>query len=387
MPDFLKEPVKYLWLFLVFLVTCCTPTGRHELKYLSLTGSDNNSYAKRFNIIHGTPYSQLIITNPWQGAGGVVQKLALVRKEDRNQVNTDPALTITIPVKKVICMSTTHLAMISALHEEVTVKGFSGNDFIYDPEFCSMAEAGLISDVGYEDNLNKELILNINPDLIIAYGVGSESAGYVSRLRELGIKVLFDADYLEEDPLGKSEWIKVFGALFSKEKMADSIFRSLEGRYRNIKTIVGRETKKSPKVLLGMPFRDTWYISPGNSYISRLVSDAGGDYLWNGTRSSFSMPESIESVYFKALGADYWLNPGTVSSAAEIPAIDSRLSSLPAFRENHIYNNNKRINSKGGNDYWESGCLNPDIILMDMASIFHPELFPRHELFYYQRIN
>jgi iron complex transport system substrate-binding protein len=98
------------------------------------------------------------------------------------------------------------------------------------------------------------------------------------------------------------------------------------------------------------------------------------------------MPVGIESIYLKALTADFWLNTGTVTSVAEIAAIDSRFTALPAFKEKHIYNNNKRVSRNGGNDYWENGCINPDIILKDMVSIMHPGLFPGWELVYYQKI-
>jgi iron complex transport system substrate-binding protein len=141
-----------------------------------------------------------------------------------------------------------------------------------------------------------------------------------------------------------------------------------------------------PKVLLGLPFKDTWYISPGNSYISRLIEDAGGEYLWHGTVSSVSMPVGLENVYIKALSADYWLNTGTVDTRDEILAVDSRFSGLPCFKNGNLFNNNKRTNATGGNDYWEGGSLNPHLILRDIASILHPELFPDREFFYYKKI-
>ena len=165
-------------------------------------------------------------------------------------------------------MSTTHTAMISALGETASVCGFSGTGFLYDTVLRANVDKGLIHDVGYEDNLNKELILKLDPDLVIVYGVGSESSGYIGKLREMGIRILFNADYLEEDPLGKAEWIKLFGSLFSKEEMADSIFRYTEEQYINLRNFISGNSETRPEVMLGLPFRDTWYVSPGNSYIS-----------------------------------------------------------------------------------------------------------------------
>jgi iron complex transport system substrate-binding protein len=198
--------------------------------------------------------------------------------------------------------------MISALGEENSVTGVSGTGFIFSESLNRNIEKGLIADVGYEANLNKELILKISPDLIMMYGIGSESAGYVGKIKELGIKVIFNADYLETDPIAKAEWIKLFGALFCKEKMADSIFVSEREAYDSIRDYISKNISDRPKVMLGLPFKDTWYISPGNSFISKLITDAGGDYLWEKTRSSVSMPYGIENVYMRALTADFWLN-------------------------------------------------------------------------------
>ena len=384
---FSLKALKISFLSVLFLLVFCT--CRRQLHQKGQNSPDHgiNSYAKRFSIISGNGYSRLIITDPWQGAGEVIQKWYLVKSGKRHPPGIKPEETISVPVRKIVCLSTTHLAMISALKEYNSVKGFSGIDFIYDPIFRKMAQKEMISEVGYEDNLNKELILKISPDLVVAYGIGAESAGYVSKLKELGVKVMFDADYLEEDPLGKSEWIKVIGALYGKEQMADSIFSSVVQRYSETKKTVSTGNGSRPVVLLGLPFRDTWYVSPGNSYVSRLIADAGGKYIFSNTTSSFAMPMGIEAVYLKALEADYWLNTSTVTTAGEISAMDSRFSGLPAFKKGHVYNNNNRINKDGGNDYWEGGTMNPDIILKDIASIIHPGLFPGWQLYYYRKIN
>ena len=197
------------------------------------------------------------------------------------------------------------VSMISALGEENTISGVSGTGFVFSGSVIKNIEKGLIEDVGYDANLNKELILKISPDLIMMYGIGSESAGYVGKIKELGVKVVFNADYLETDPLSKAEWIKLFGALYCKESLADSIYNSEVVTYNNMKSFIKKNISDRPKVLLGLPFKDTWYVSPGNSFISKLITDAGGNYLWQNTESSISMPFGIENVYLSALTADY----------------------------------------------------------------------------------
>jgi iron complex transport system substrate-binding protein len=350
------------------------------------TGNDIISIAQRIAIEKYRNYTKITIINPWQGANNVNISYFLVKKGSEIPSGIDLSKVILVPVRKIVCMSTTHVAMISALDEQKTIAGMSGTGFIFSGELYSRAEKGLIYDVGYEANLNKELILKIMPDITMIYGVGNESSGYVGKIEELGIKVLYNADYLETDPLGKAEWIKLFGALYCRENKADSIYNSEVQAYNDLKSYIAENITYKPVVLLGLPFRDTWFVSPGNSFISKLIADAGGEYLWTDTKSSVSMPFGLENVYLKAVNAEYWLNIGTVRSKSEIPAVDPRLSELPCFLSGKMFNNNNRVTEAGGNDYWESGTVYPHLILKDIASILHPELFPDYKLFYYRRI-
>jgi iron complex transport system substrate-binding protein len=344
------------------------------------------SKAERFTLEKKNGYTILTIINPWQGANDVNQVYYLVRRGSELNDGLDSSEVIFVPLEKIICMSTTHVAMISVLGEENTISGVSGTGFIFSGSLIKKIEKGLVEDVGYEGNLNKELILNISPDLIMMYGIGSESAGYIEKIKELGVKVIFNADYLEIDPLTKAEWIKLFGALYCKESLADSIYKSEVDTYNMMKSYISQHISDKPKVLLGLPYKDTWYISPGNSFISKLIEDAGGNYLWQNTESSVSMPFGIENVYLRALTADYWLNIGSIKTKEEISIVDQRLMKLPCYKNGHLFNNNKRITVNGGNDYWESGTIYPHLILKDIASILHPDLFINNELYFYRKI-
>jgi iron complex transport system substrate-binding protein len=217
------------------------------------------THAKRLIIEKMDGYSQASVLNPWQGAIDIAQKWYLIPEGDIIPSFIDTSEVIHVPIKKIICMSTTHLSMISALDEEGSVVGFSGTRFIYARDLVQKISKGEIREIGYEDNLNKELILKLGPDLVMVYGIGSESAGYIGKLKEMGVKVLYNADYLETDPLGKTEWIKLMGALFSKERMADSIFNAVENEYNKLKSYIKAKAVERPRVLLGLPFKDTWY--------------------------------------------------------------------------------------------------------------------------------
>ena len=378
--------LSILLIMAIVIISGCKTSGNKSGPKIS-EGRNENTAAKRFKLEQRGGYTKLTSINPWQGADNVTQIFNLVKRGTRLSEEIDSSTVIYVPLNKIVCMSTTHISMISALGAENTISGVSGTSFIYSENLNKNVEKGQILDVGYESSLNKELILKIAPDLIMMYGIGSESAGYVSKIKELGIKVLFNADYLETDPLSKMEWIKVFGALYCKERLADSIYHSEVENYNKLKTFISGNITYRPKVLLGLPYKDTWYVSPGNSFASKLINDAGGDYLWKNTESSVSMPYGIENVYIAALNADFWLNIGSARDKAEISIADQRLSELPCFKTGNLFNNNNRVTVNGGNDYWESGTIYPHLILKDIATILHPELFNDRTLFFYRKIN
>jgi iron complex transport system substrate-binding protein len=382
----MSKAVPYCLLILIVLTVSCSGKKDPPSERTLQNGDGIVKIAQRFTLLKTDSCTILTITDPWQGAEGVSQVFYLVKKDSEYRFRGNSSPVIYVPVQKVICMSTTHLAMIAALGMDSTVAGVSGAGYIYDQGLSEKIKTGIIKDVGFEAGLNNEVIIKCNPDLLVMYGIGSESSGYVSKIRELGFTVMFDADYLETAPLGKAEWIKVFGALFCREEIADSIFTSICSSYDQLKELIEKNTPTKPGIILGMPYRDTWFVSPGNSYISMLIKDAGGSYLWQDTESSYSLPYNLESVYLRALKADYWINIGYVNSSREIASFDPRLTNIPAFSEGHLFNNNNRLSPGGGNDYWESGTMNPHIILKDLASIFHPGIFGDYKLYYYRKI-
>ncbi|HNX67207.1 MAG TPA: ABC transporter substrate-binding protein, partial [Bacteroidales bacterium] len=182
------------------------------------------------------------------------------------------------------------------------------------------------------------------------------------------------------------EWIKVFGALFDRKKMADSIYETICNNYKRVRDTVLAHTANKPVVLLGGPWENIWYVAPSGTYVTRLLSDAGADYLFADLKAEHAQPLSVEAVFVRAENAGIWLNPGAARSLEELYGYDYRLKNLPACKSGQVYSFNKRVTDAGGNDYWESAVIHPDIVLRDMASLFHPGLYPGYEMKYCRKI-
>lgn len=377
-----KTQLFYACLLILAGSTAChQPEGKAP--GASMMGEGKPQYARGFRIERFTGYKILHVINPWQGSRTVHFQYILSDDTSRIPDSLKQHPVIQVPIKRVICMSTTHVAMIDALGESNAIVGISGSDYITHPGLRSKLERGEVRDVGADQTLNYELILTLRPDLVFAYGITAEVNGMVNRLEGLGIPVILNGDYLEDQPLGKTEWIRFLAPFFAGDQKADSVFISVASSYTQLKDLIG-DTRQKPSVMTGLPWKDTWYIPGGKSFAAAYIRDAGGTYLWEDLDSREAVPLDLEAIYARAASADIWINCGAAGTLAEIVETDKRLSRFQPVGTGKIFNNNAQINPAGGNAFWESGVMAPHLILADLISIFHPEVLPDHELVYYK---
>ena len=275
-------------------------------------------------------------------------------------------------------MSTSHVGFLSAIGESSRVCAVSGLPFVSD----SVARLGAV-EAGYGDAVDYERVLGTRPDLVVTYQVSQALPVHVKKFRSLGIPVIVVHEHLEEHPLSRAAYVRLFGALTGKMSEADSVFNVVSAGYCRIRDAVKAcpEAVSKVKVLVNAPYGDVWYVPGTDSYFYRLVSDAGGEILGSREGVSESGTISVEKAFELSSKADVWLNPGSFSSRAELLGSNPLFPGFP-IASGRIFNNTKRLTSAGGNDFYESGAARPDLILADLAEIFHPESF-EGQLFYY----
>lgn len=367
-----------LILFIVQLVSCGV-----EKKSPSRV-NNGNDFARGFSVEKNEAITKLTVYNPWEKAQNVEVEYFLINKNRKVHDSLQSKNIIRTPVERIICMSTSHLGFIDVLNENETVVGVSGAAYVTEPQILENIKAGKVADVGYGQNLNYEVILNQHPDLVMLYGVGSEVTTIVKKLEELDIPAIMNAEYLEETPLGKAEWVKFVGALYEKDNEAELFFDAIEENYLSLKEKVNHKTNK-PKVLVGSPYKDSWWIPGGNSYMANLIKDAGGEYIGKNNDSHESYVISFENALTYGNEADVWINMGLLSSKKEIIATDQRFKSFGVLKNGKLYNNNNKMSVKGGNDFWESGTVFPNLILRDLISVFYPGTIDE-EMVYYREV-
>lgn len=342
-----------------------------------------NKYARLFSIEEKGKLKRLTI---FDVNGNKQENYFLINKYSQISDTLKYNNIIKTPVKRIICLSTTHIAFIDALNETDKIVAISGSQYIYNPILIKRINTGKLKDTGYENSLDFELILSLKPDLVTVYDIIGSISPTINKLKQYNIPVIQINEYSETSILGQTEWIKIFAAFFEKENLAEKKFTKIEKNYSYLKKVTETITHR-PSVLLNMPWKGTWYIPGGKSNIAQLIKDAGGNYLWKNTKEHNNYSLNIEEVYMKAKETDFWLNPGQAKSIYDITNTDIRLKDFKPVKTEQIFNRNKRLSPGGGNDYMESGTVRPDLILKDLIKIFHPELFKEDNFFYYKKLH
>ena len=314
--------------------------------------------------------SLLRIRNPWQGADRVEQLLFIGRDGEPLPAGFT-GQAVKAPVRHVVCMSSSHVAMFDALGQMRRVAGVSGIDYLSSDYIREHRYCGEVRDVGYDTNLNFELLAAMRPDLILLYGVTGENTVVTGKLQELGIPYIYIGDYMEESPLGKAEWLMAVAELAGCEQAGAALFEGICHRYDSLKQAAAlRPRDTAPKVMLNTPYRDTWFMPSSKGYMVRLIEDAGGEYVYEKNSSNTSVPVDLEEAYLLANEADVWLNLGPLNTLGELKSQNPRFAEVPAVQAGRVYNNNRRQTPAGGSDFWESGVVRPDRVLEDLILLF-----------------
>ncbi|MEJ5301607.1 MAG: ABC transporter substrate-binding protein [Thermodesulforhabdaceae bacterium] len=347
-------------------------------------------FAKCFNITYHNTYKKLEVKNPWRGAREGFTYILVPEGQAIPKDVPSGAIIVTIPVKKVALLSTTFAAFFPMIGVEKSLVGIGSPEWVHSPEILALIKEGHIVKVGKGQGMglkfDEERLVALKPDILILYGTGNPALDQHPKLIEGGFKPVIVATHMEAHPLGRAEWIKFLAAFFNKEAEADRVFDDIVARYKALADKV-KNVSYRPTVFCNAPIRGTWHIPGGEGYVSKLIHDAGARYLWDDDQSTGTLTVAVETVIERARNANFWLGIiMPVRSLDELRAIDDRFSVFEAFRKGNVFNNDVKVNSAGGNDFWETGVARPDIVIADFIKIFHPEVLPDHKLIWYRQL-
>jgi iron complex transport system substrate-binding protein len=336
-------------------------------------------YATGLTLREGDNHYIVEILTPYKGATSSQKYVLYQRGSEIPDVEADAF--IQVPVTSMVCTSTTHIPLLDYLGESDALVGFPTLDYISSATMREKIDRGELEELGVDDALNIENLIILNPEMVMGYTMSADF-GQFNLIKEAGIPVVLNAEYLEQHPLGRAEWIKLTGLLFNKQKIADSVFRHIENQYLSTLELV-RTSVDKPSVMSGIVYGDSWFMPGGKNYAAKMLQDAGFKYVWDDDTTKAFLPLSFETVFDRAHDSEYWIGVGSFKSLAELASADSRYKNFTPFSEQRIYSYNKRVGAKGGSEFLELGYLRPDLILKDLVKIAYPDLLPDHTLFFH----
>lgn len=328
--------IKHIAIFVLIsgLFTACKHTPE---SIENKTPSEKTSiikFAKGFDIQHYEGYKKLIIKAPFLNSDEAFEFILSNDPAQKNAIHT--------PIASVVVTSTTHIPMLELLNVEDKLVGFPNSDYISSEKTRNLVDSGKIIELGNEESINTELLIDLNPDLVIGFSMNSNNKMFQT-IEQLGIPVVLNGDWLEKTPLGRAEWIKFFGVLFNMEERANELFLEIEKNYLNAVKIA-MNADHTPTIISGGLFKDIWNLPAGESFEATFLKDANTNYLWKDSKGNGSLSLNIENVFDKGKDAELWISPSYYSSFEQLANANSIYEQFKAFQDKKIYSfiNKKR---------------------------------------------
>ena len=371
-------------LFAFFVILSFVQCKKEISANTKIISQNEIHYAKGFSIVNYDGFSVVKVTNPWPKAN---KSYSYILKE-KNGIIPDSLkknTTINIPIKNIVVTSTTHIPSLEMLGFEKTLVGFPNLNYISSEKVRTLIDSKKIKELGSNQTLNTEVLIDLQPEVIIGYGLDNSNPT-LDNLEKNGLKVLLNGDWNEQTPLGKAEWIKFFGALYGKQKQANELFSKIEKDY--LKTVeIAKKATSSPTILAGDMYEDKWYLPQGTSWGCQLLKEAKGDYLWKETSGTGSLSLSFETVLVKGKNANLWITSGQFSCLKEMIDANPHYAQFKAFQNKNVYSFAGKKGKTGGVLYYELAPNRPDLVLKDIVKILHPELLVGYKPFFFEKLN
>ncbi|GMQ27045.1 ABC transporter substrate-binding protein [Algoriphagus sp. oki45] len=374
-------PAPYLlFLGLVFFVFSCEKKSETALEK-NLVPLE---FAKGFELFRGENFWEIHVTQAYIGAEKTYRYLVLEEGTEVEKSGFDAV--VQLPISKVILTSTTQVPHLDMLGDTDKLIGFPQTDLISSVAARARIDAGKITDLGNGPSANPEMVIDLQPDWIMISTLG-EDLRYLDLFAQANIPALINGEYVEQNPLGRAEWIKFTGILLGKYEEAVAEFEKIKTAYQEAEKLAAQITADNqPKVLSGVMYQDIWYAPGAESWGAQILQNAGGDYVFSDQTGSGSLQLNYEFVLDRAAEAEVWIGSADFPDVKTMGSSEPRYQNFQAWKSGQVYTYTAKIGASGGLEYFELGYVRPDLILKDLIKILHPELLPEYELYFYQKL-
>ncbi len=366
-----------IYIFATLLGSCI---GNRAVSISEPIAVDTIKYATGFSISRYDDFTEVIVRDPWDSTRMLQRYLLVDRSLERLPRGMGEGSVVRIPIERLVAHTSVHASIVELLAQQDRIVGLCEVKYIDSKILKSRVADGSVLDLGEATAPNVELIMDLETEAIITSPF--KDAGY-GPTEKLGIPIIEGADYMENHPLGRVEWIRFYGMLVGAEQAADSIFAATCREYNSLKGLTA-DVKDRPTLITERKYGGQWFVPGGGSYNAVMYEDAGADYIFKDVEQGGSVPLSFESVLDRGIHADIWLMKyynHEDMSYRDLASEYSPYANFDAFKSRQIYAcNSYKV------PYYEDVPMHPHLILMDYISIFHPDLLPDYTPQYYFRM-
>ena len=358
-----------IFLVTILFVTSCTGMKKNN----DTTTSEREGkmkYAENLFIDEKDDYTVVTVRNPWD----TIKNLGTYILVDKNKDipgNLPKGTVIKVPVENALVYSAIHCGLLANMGARNGIGGVCNAKFLTDSLLIENIRSKQVADCGEDMSPDIEKIIKLNPEIVMLSPF--EKNDRYGKIFQLGIAVVECADYMENSALGQAEWMKFYGLLFGKQQEAFSRFSEIENRYNNLKKLTEKNTKR-PRVMLDQIYGQSWSVPGGESTMSKLIHDAGGENPFAGYKKRGGVMLSPEKVLAEADNADIWLlryNQKTDKTLSELSRDAAVNSQFKAFKLQNVYGCNTSYIP-----FFDETPFRPDLLLEELVRIINPGLLP-----------
>lgn len=365
MKNWVKSSIGTL---LMFVSVACVQQGNVGVKTDDIEKRDTlkNDYAETFRIIYLKEGVQIDIID--------LDTKENVKSYVIGKDSTQNHASFSSEINRVATTSTTHIGMLRELGLEDKIIAVSSIQYL-----CQPFKVGTVTELGeFGYTANAENFVKANPDIIFYSGFDMNDP-ILKKLEHTKLKTFLIYEWQEQHPLGRAEWIKVYGILFNKINEANEIYSKIKDNYlRLVQQLSGVENRSS--VLVGTPIGDIFNAPAGDSYMAKLLADANVNYVYAHTEGTGSLSLTLEEIITQNLNVDFWINMNA-QDKMEVLDLNAKFEMLNSYKTGRMFSYIQNVNC-----FWEKSLIEPDKVLEDFGKIFHEELFEDSKLSYYSKI-
>ena len=278
-----------------------------EIKGIKYSKAMNLKYAKEFNVYYYENGYKLIDIKK------DAKYLIVPKGEKVPDKLAKKVKVVKTPVNNIYLAATASMALFSSMDamDNITMTSLKEDGWSFDSakkalRSGKMKFSGKYSEPDYEMLIDKKCKLAVESTMIY------HTPDVKEAIEDLGIPVMVDRSSYETNPLGRTEWIKLYGALVGKEDKAEKFFKKQVNKIEKIKKI--KNTEKTIAFFY-ISTDGKAVVRRSTDYIPTMIQIAGGRYIFkdlDDKDGKTSIPMTMEKFYDVAADADYIVYNGSI---------------------------------------------------------------------------